>query len=128
MMYLTLPSFRGIDIQHSSEYTPDMTQKPAEPPMVGPKLPNIESSHNYGPVPPRRGPMTEVQGPVYGVEGANQYNIVKERVPGELTMAGPKYNVQDKSQYFPQTEKVPGELAMCGPVWQVTIELKVCFM
>ena len=77
-------------------------------PMFGPKLPNVESSHKYGPVPPRRGPMGDMSAPVYGVEGDNKYSIVNERVRGEIVMAGPKYDVEGKSQYHPQTERVKG--------------------
>jgi hypothetical protein len=67
------PAYRGIDIQHYSDYSPDMVQKPGDPPMLGPKLPFVESSHKYGPVPPRREHTEELSHPVYhGVEVANQ--------------------------------------------------------
>ena len=39
--------YRGIDIQHHSQYAPDMEPGWVEPgldgPMFGPKLPNVES-------------------------------------------------------------------------------------
>ena len=86
-------------------------------PMAGPKLPNVEESHKYGPVPTRRAPMHELPTPVYGVQGDNQYSVVNPRVKGQIVMAAPKY-VEEKSHYNPQSEKVKGQLAMCGPVWQ----------
>ena len=46
-------------------------------PFVGPKYPNVEESHKYGPVPHRVGPDREMQGPVYpGVEASNRYDVV----------------------------------------------------
>merc|ERR1719507_2700169 len=98
---------------------PGWKEPPMDTPMAGPKLPNVEESHKYGPVPERRAPMGAVSTPVYGVEGDNKYNIVNPRVKGEIVMAGPKYT-EEKSHYHPQSEKVKGELAMCGPVWQCT--------
>ena len=120
---MAAPAYRGIDIQHNNQYQPEMEPGWKEPPMAvpmsGPKLPMVESSHKYGPVTPRREPMTDVSTPVYGVEGDNKYSVVNPRVKGEIVMAGPKY-VEEKSNYHPQSEKVKGELAMCGPVWQCT--------
>ena len=120
---MAAPAYRGIDIQHSNQYQPDMEpgwkEPPMDTPMAGPKLPNVEESHKYGPVPARRAPMSDASYPVYGVEGDNKYSIVNPRVKGDIVMAAPKY-VDEKSHYHPQSEKVKGELAMCGPVWQCT--------
>jgi len=120
---MAAPAYRGIDIQHNNQYQPEMEpgwkEPPMDVPMAGPKLPGIEASHAYGPVPTRRAPMHDLPTPVYGVKGDNKYSIVTPRVKGDIVMAGPKY-VEEKSHYNPQTEKVKGELAMCGPVWQCT--------
>ena len=60
--------------------------------MSGPKLPYVEESHKYGPVPPRNAPLQPCEAPIYpNIEVHNQYNIVGDRVHGEIVMAGPKY-------------------------------------
>ena len=60
--------------------------------MSGPKLPYVEESHKYGPVPPRNPPLQPCEGPIYpNIEVHNQYNIVDERVKGQIVMSGPKY-------------------------------------
>ena len=49
----------------------------SDAPFVGPKYPNVEESHKYGPVPARHGPDREMMGPVYpGVDSANKYDVV----------------------------------------------------
>ena len=49
----------------------------SEPPFVGPKYPNVEESHKYGPVPLRHAPDREMMGPVYpGVDPSNRFDIV----------------------------------------------------
>ncbi len=56
-----------------NDYNPDAMQKPQDHPMTGPKMPNIDYSHSYGPIPQKVGPVNEMVGPVYpGVDPANQ--------------------------------------------------------
>ncbi len=50
---MAAPHFRGVGIEHNNNFQPDLVQKPGDPIMVGPKLPNIDYSHHYGPVPPK---------------------------------------------------------------------------
>ena len=54
--------------------------------MVGPKLPGVEYSHSYGPVPQKAPPQGEMVGPVYqGVEQANQVISLKKRIESPTT-------------------------------------------
>ena len=74
---MATPGYRGMGIENRNQYFPEFTGRKGETLMLGPKLPNVEESHKYGPVPSRVAPRPEMQGPVYpGVEGHNQFSKV----------------------------------------------------
>jgi len=115
-------------IESKSKYFPEVSKKEAPPPMHGPKYPNIESAHAYGPVPARIAPAEarmEMPGPVYpGVEGNNEYCNIEERVPGEILFTGPKFpGVVEQNSYVPvevgAPPKMSGDLVVAGPVFPV---------
>ena len=99
---------------------PNSTSKP----MHGPKLPDIEVSHAYGPVPARIAPAEarmEMPGPVYEATANNLYENIPERVHGELIFAGPKFpnksnQIVESNVYAPVEERQRGHLINVGPV------------
>ena len=109
-------------IDGKNKYEPEVSHKEAPKPMHGPKLPGIENSHSFGPVPARIAPAEarmEMPGPVYpGVEGKNEYCKIDERVHGELLFAGPKFpGVEDKNCYQEYPEKVHNQPLLIGPCY-----------
>lgn len=107
-------------IDSKNKYLPEVVKKEAPPTMSFPKLPNVESAHQYGPVPARVAPAEarmEMPGPVYpGVEGKNEYMDVPERVRNEPLFAGPKFpGVESKNCYQECPERTSGQLVMVGP-------------
>merc|ERR1712136_528545 len=109
-------------IDGKNKYEPEISHKEAPKPMHGPKLPGVENSHGFGPVPARVAPAEarmEMPGPVYpGVEGKNEYCKIEERVHGELLFAGPKFpGVEDKNCYQEYPEKVNNQPLLIGPCY-----------
>jgi len=111
-------------IESKNTYLPEVSKKEAPPIMHGPKFPNVESFHSYGPVParvPAAEARMEMPGPVFpGVESNNQYSKIEERVHGEPLFIGPKLpGVESSNVYAPVEERRPGQLVMIGPVFDV---------
>lgn len=114
-------------IDSKNKYLPEVSIKEAPITMSFPKLPNVEASHSFGPVPARVAPAEarmEMPGPVYpGVECKNEYLEVKERVHGDPLFIGPKLpGVESKNAYAPvevgAPEKMQGQHVMAGPVYE----------
>jgi hypothetical protein len=73
---MAAPHYRGVSgIGHSPEYFPSEPSAPHEALMTGPKLPHVEQSHSYGPVPARKRPASEMVGPVYPVDAKNKVSV-----------------------------------------------------
>jgi len=107
-------------IDNKNKYLPEVNKKEAPPVLSFPKIPNVESSHQFGPVPARVAPAAarmEMPGPVWpGVESHNEYVDVPERVHGETLFAGPKFpGIESKNSYQEVPEKTTGQMVMAGP-------------
>lgn len=106
-------------IDAKNKYVPEVSKKEAPVTMSFPKLPNVEASHSFGPVPARIAPAEarmEMPGPVYPGGGKNEYLDVPERVHGDTLFIGPKLpGVESKNCYQEVPERQPGKLVMVGP-------------
>merc|ERR1719232_1844077 len=127
-------------IDGKNKYEPEISHKEAPKPMHGPKLPGVENSHAFGPVPSRIAPAEarmEMPGQEYPEKVNNQPLLigpcyptvdheckyipeVKERAEGQLAMAGPKFRgVADTSLYneTPARAPIEGDRLMTAPIF-----------